>query len=238
MLFRSFMGFFFYGLPFFSRRIGVAKDIEGNTIENRINSGIRLSGKLNKNLRIGFLNMVTEADTKNNIPSNLNSLITLRQKVFNRSSVSLFFIDRRTTKDYDFINKGEKANSVLGLEYNLASKDSKWTGRTFIHKSYKSDEVKDISTGFSINKNTRKSSFGFKSIYTGDDFQSDLGYYRRTGFVKIRPNYKYRIYPKQAIKNAKRIMKKTRCDAIKIENNSHNLNIVKAFTKSKKIRRR
>ncbi len=39
--------------------------------------------------------------------------------------------------------------------------------------------------------------------------------------------------PKQAIKNAKRIMKKTRCDAIKIENNSHNLNIVKAFTKSK-----
>ena len=39
--------------------------------------------------------------------------------------------------------------------------------------------------------------------------------------------------PKQAIKNAKRIMKKTRCDAIKIENNSHNLNIVKAFAKSK-----
>ena len=39
--------------------------------------------------------------------------------------------------------------------------------------------------------------------------------------------------PKQAIKNAKRIMKKTRCDAIKIENNSYNLNIVKAFAKSK-----
>ena len=39
--------------------------------------------------------------------------------------------------------------------------------------------------------------------------------------------------PKQAIKNAKKIMKKTRCDAIKIENNSHNLNIVKAFAKSK-----
>ena len=39
--------------------------------------------------------------------------------------------------------------------------------------------------------------------------------------------------PKQAIKNAKIIMKKTRCDAIKIENNSHNFNIVKAFAKSK-----
>ena len=39
--------------------------------------------------------------------------------------------------------------------------------------------------------------------------------------------------PKQAIKNAKRIIKKTSCHAIKIENNSHNLNIVKAFAKSK-----
>ena len=39
--------------------------------------------------------------------------------------------------------------------------------------------------------------------------------------------------PKQAIKNAKKILKETKCDAIKIENNSHNLNVVKAFTKSK-----
>ena len=184
------------GLPFFSRRIGVAKDINGNTIENRITSGMRLSGKINKNLRIGFLNMITEEDTKNNIPSNLNSLITLRQKVFNRSNISFFFIDRRTTKDYDFVNLEEKANSVLGLEYNLASKDSKWTGKAFFHKSYTSDDKNDNSTGFVINKNTRKNSYEIKTIYTGDDYQSDLGFYRRTGFLKIRPTYSYKIYPK------------------------------------------
>ena len=184
------------GLPFFSRRIGVAKDINGNTIENKISSGMRLSGKINKNLRIGFLNMITEEDTKNNIPSNLNSLITLRQKVFNRSNISFFFIDRRTTKDYDFVNLEEKANSVLGLEYNLASKDSKWTGKAFFHKSYTSDDKNDNSTGFVINKNTRKNSYEIKTIYTGDDYQSDLGFYRRTGFLKIRPTYSYKIYPK------------------------------------------
>ena len=39
--------------------------------------------------------------------------------------------------------------------------------------------------------------------------------------------------PKQAVKNAKLILKTTRCDAVKIENNSHNLNIVKALSKSK-----
>ena len=38
--------------------------------------------------------------------------------------------------------------------------------------------------------------------------------------------------PKQALKNAKLVLKKTGCDAIKIENNSQNTNIVKALVKS------
>ncbi len=38
--------------------------------------------------------------------------------------------------------------------------------------------------------------------------------------------------PKQAIKNAKRILKESGCDAVKIENNSRNLNIVKALVGS------
>ena len=39
--------------------------------------------------------------------------------------------------------------------------------------------------------------------------------------------------PKQALKNAKHIMKETGCDAIKIENNIYNLNIMKTLIKSK-----
>ena len=38
--------------------------------------------------------------------------------------------------------------------------------------------------------------------------------------------------PKQALKNAKLVLKKTGCDAIKIENNSQNTNIVKTLVKS------
>ena len=121
--------------PFFSRRIGVAEDLDGNTIENKIIAGARLSGKLNSNLRLGFLNVLTEEDIKNEIPSNLNTVFTLRQKVFDRSNVSFFLIDRRTMDDYSFVTKEEKKNSVTGIEYNLASKDSKWSGRAFFHKS-------------------------------------------------------------------------------------------------------
>ena len=184
-------------IPFFSRRIGVAEDLEGNTIENKIIAGGRLSGKLNSNLRIGFLNILTEADEKNEIPSNLNTVFTLRQKVFDRSNISFFFIDRRTTDDYDFISEEARTNSVSGLEYNLASSDSKWTGRAFFHKSFTQGLTEDdMISGMSLQRNTLRHRFSMNFIHGGEDFRSDLGFFRRTGFLKINPSYSYRIYTK------------------------------------------
>ena len=184
-------------IPFFSRRIGVAKDIDGNTIENRIIAGGRLSGKLNSNLRIGFLNVLTEADEKNKIPSNLNTVFTLRQKVFDRSNVSFFFIDRRTTDEYDFISEEKRKNSVTGLEYNLASSDNKWTGRAYLHKSFTEGlNDDDMIVGMNLQRNTLRHKASMEFIHGGEDFRSDLGFFRRTGFLKLSPSYSYRIYPK------------------------------------------
>ena len=183
--------------PFFSRRIGVAEDLDGNTIENKIIAGARLSGKLNSNLRLGFLNILTDADIANEIPSNLNTVFTLRQKVFTRSNVSFFFIDRRTTEEYDFISEEKKKNSVTGIEYNLASSDSKWTGRAFFHKSFTDGlDDDDIISGIRLQRNTLRNRVGMEVIHGGEDFRSNLGFFRRTGFLKISPEYTYRIYPK------------------------------------------
>ena len=46
-----------------------------------------------------------------------------------------------------------------------------------------------------ITRNTNKSLIMFYSAYVGDDFRSDLGYYRRYGMYKFEPNYRFRIYP-------------------------------------------
>ena len=184
-------------IPFFSRRIGVAQDLDGNTIENKIIAGARLSGKLNSNLRLGFLNMLTESDVNNQIASNLNTVFTLRQKVFDRSNISFFLIDRRTIGEYDFINKQDKKNSVSGVEYNLASPDSKWVGRAFYHKSFTEGlEGDDQIVGMRIQRNTLRNRISTGFIHGGEDFRSDLGFFRRTGFMKITPEYTYRIYPK------------------------------------------
>lgn len=66
----------------FSRRIGIAEDKDGETIENGIIGGIRLSGKLNKNWRLGLLNIQTEEDKLNEIPSNNNTVLALQKKCF------------------------------------------------------------------------------------------------------------------------------------------------------------
>lgn len=184
-------------IPFFSRRIGVAKDLDGNTIENKIIAGARLSGKLNSNLRLGFLNMLTDSDLNNQIASNLNTVFTLRQKVFDRSNISFFFIDRRTAGEFYFIDKQDKKNSVTGIEYNLASPDSKWVGRAFYHKSFTEGlEGDDQIIGARIQRNTLRNRISTGFIHGGEDFRSDLGFFRRTGFMKITPEYTYRVYPK------------------------------------------
>ncbi len=183
--------------PFFSRRIGITKDLEGNTIENKIISGIRLSGKLNDNLRIGLLNVLTEEDTARGVPQNNSTLFTIRNKVFARSNYSFFFINRENTKDYDFVENQKKYNRVFGFEYNLASKNGEWKGRTFFHKSFTPEQNdKNASFGLRLSKNTRKHYVSMGGSYVGDDFRSDLGYYRRYGFIKFTPFYQYRIYPK------------------------------------------
>ena len=185
-------------VPFFSRRIGVAKDLDGNTIENKIIYGARLSGKLNSNLRVGFLNIITDQDIENEIASNLNTVFTLRQKVFDRSNISFFFLDRRSIEDYDFLDDEERKNSVAGIEYNLASNDSKWIGRTFFHKSFTEGlDGDDQILGVRIKRNTLRHNIGMEIVHGGDDFRSDLGFFRRTGFLKLSPEYTYRTYPKK-----------------------------------------
>ncbi len=122
--------------PFFSRRIGIAKDVDGNSIENPIMAGVRLSGKLTNDLRIGLLSMQTESDIANEIPTVNNSVVTIQQKLFSRSNISFMFINKQATKDYDFLANEDAYNRVIGVDYRLASADNSWVGKYFLHKSF------------------------------------------------------------------------------------------------------
>ena len=182
--------------PFFSRRIGIAKDINGNSIQNKIKAGLRLSGKINNEFRIGLINMLTEEDLENNIASNNNTVLALQHKVFNRSNISLLFINKESVKDYDFESDHKPFNRVIGIDYNLASSNSKWEGKYYFHKSITPNlENDDISAGIRTNYNSRKINFKVGALYIGDNFNSDLGYIKRKSIYKIDPRIGYRFWP-------------------------------------------
>ena len=182
--------------PFFSRRIGIAKDANGNTIENNIIGGVRLSGKVNNNLRVGLLTMQTAEDIKNEIPTVNNSVITLQQKVFKRSNISVMFINKQATKEYSFLTDEDKYNRIIGLDYRLASEDNTWVGKYFLHKSF-TQGVKDknYSAGFSTQYFDRDFNVRLSGIYVGDNYESDLGFLRRTDIFKITPKIERTFWP-------------------------------------------
>ena len=193
-LFSSF-GNSYSAQPFFSRRIGVAKDLDGNTIQNKIIVGARLSGKINKNLRLGFLNMITDSDPENEISSNNNSVIALQQKMFSRSFLGLIFINREKLEEDEIENDQAKFNRVLGIDYNLQSKNSKWVGKIWYHKSYESKNVKNnFSNGLWLNYNSRKNNLFLSSRQISDEFSSDLGFIRRTGIKSHFIKYGHRLW--------------------------------------------
>ena len=71
------------------------------------------------------------------------------------------------------IENQKKFNRVLGFEYNLASKDGEWKGRTFFHKSFTPEENdKNTSFGMRLSRNTRKHYISMGGSYVGDDFRS------------------------------------------------------------------
>lgn len=184
--------------PFFSRRIGIAVDTAGNTIENRIIAGARLSGKLNDNLRLGLLNIQTEEDAENEIASNNNMMFSLQQKLFSRSNVGFFFINRQAINANNFLPEDEEFNRVVGLDYNLASADNSWIGKVYAHKSFQpNDSDGNYSLGFNLGKNTRNVSAFVDVVSVDEEFNSDLGFIRRKDIFKMANILEGRLWPKK-----------------------------------------
>lgn len=184
--------------PFFSRRIGIAKDTTDTYIENDIIGGVRLSGKINTNFRVGLLNIQTKNDSENEIGGNNNTVLALQQKVFSRSNVSFLFINRQDTSDKDFIITEEKYNRVVGIDYNLANKDNSWNGKFYAHKSFTPNlDSKNYSTGTRLDYSSKKWRFRASGLYIGGNFKSDLGFIRRTDIIKIDPKVEYLLFPKR-----------------------------------------
>lgn len=184
--------------PFFSRRIGIATDRLGNSVQNDIFGGVRLSGKLNKNLRLGFMDIQTAKNEEQEIVSNNNMMLALQQKIFARSNIGMFFINRQAFGNEPYSTPNEEYNRLIGFDYNLASADNVWSGKFYTHKSFQpGDSQGNISAGALIVRNTRYWNSFIDLAYINEDFQSDLGFIPRTDIVKAVSSVERLFWPKK-----------------------------------------
>lgn len=112
-------------------------------------------------------------------------MLALQRRVFTRSNVGAFFINRQTFGDYDFLDPTNEYNRVVGIDYNLASADNVWTGTFYLHKSFQpGDNAGNYSAQTIIRYNTRQYSFTSDFVYVNEDYRSDLGFVPRRDLFK------------------------------------------------------
>lgn len=178
--------------PFFSRRIGLEVPILG---------GFRISGKLNKDWRIGIMDMQTAESKEKGLPTQNFAVLALQRKVFSRSNIGVFMINKQSPSFFKDTLPGKPINQYnrnIGLEYNLASKNNKWTGKLLGIKSFTPGlKGKDWVQAGNILYNARKFSFGWQHEYVGSNYNAEVGYVPRKGYIKINPTAGVLFFPKQ-----------------------------------------
>ncbi len=185
--------------PFFSRRIGIGEDsTTGDRVQIPILFGARLSGKVDKNWRVGLLNMQTQREPRFGVEGQNYTVATFQRQVFARSNIAGIFVNRQRTSGGDEI-QGEDStayNRVVGLDYNLSSQDNKWRGKFFFHQSLSPQQKANAYAHASfLGYFTPNFDLIWNHEFVGENYQADLGFVPRTNHWRLEPFARIKFYP-------------------------------------------
>jgi hypothetical protein len=202
--------------PFFSRRIGLTNgrvkrrttDGQDITVQRNVNvpilAGMRLSGKLDKNWRIGALNMQTgRVKGLDQGPANY-SVGVIQRKVQERSALSAIFVNKenyRLGEGDRYEHNPDAFNRVAGLEYNFFSKDNKWESEVYYHRSFSSTQNNANanndaqSAAAFLGYNNRHWTIWGANQYVGQNYRAEAGFVPRRGFYSIFNIIERRFFP-------------------------------------------
>lgn len=182
--------------PFFSRKIGIAFDSTlGVNVQNKITYGLRLSGKIDDNWRIGIMNIQTKRNDLRNISADNYTVTALQRKVFDRSNIAAIFVNKvRIDQEENSVNK---FNRVAGLEYNYLSADNTWQSKLFYHQSFSPINLaKAYAHGLVINYSTHNLIAKWQHDLIGAGYNAEVGFLPRKNYLHINPTIGYNIFPK------------------------------------------
>jgi Domain of unknown function (DUF5916)/Carbohydrate family 9 binding domain-like len=178
--------------PFFSRRIGLNVPIQ---------FGARLSGRINEKWRLGLMNMQTNDVPSDGLPKQNFSVLALQRKVFARSNVGLLVVNKESLNyapsDSSAGQKYSSYNRNVGFEYNLASSNNAWSGKAFVMKSFSPNGAsRDIAHGANLQYSSKYWNLGWQHEYVGADYNAEVGFVQRKGYIKINPQVSRLFFPR------------------------------------------
>lgn len=178
--------------PFFSRRIGLGVPIR---------FGARLSGKPDKNWRLGVMDMQTGSVENTGLPAQNFTVAAVQRRVFSRSNIGLIFINKQSVNYSPGKDTAKPVyndyNRNVGLEYNLATSNNKYTGKVMFLKSFTPGRPgNDIVHAAHLQYLGRKLLLFWQQEYVGKNYNAEVGYVPRQGYIKLNPQAGYSFFPK------------------------------------------
>ncbi|MEM7371915.1 MAG: DUF5916 domain-containing protein [Bacteroidota bacterium] len=207
--------------PFFSRRIGLARDTSGLFKKIPILYGARLSGSFNEKWRVSMLNMQTGEDLSIGLPAQNYSVATVQRNFFEQSSLAVSLVNKQSlgvtdadTAKYfnqsifqDLQTNGQSRrvkntyNRVVSADLEMLSKNNKWYHSSYLGKSF--DDLYNSSTlswaAFFRYADQNLEAFAGGS-YVGEHFNAETGFVPTAnvfpGYYSYFTNWTYKFYPK------------------------------------------
>ncbi len=155
--------------PFFSRQIGIK---DGAPIP--ILYGARLSGNINKGLRIGVLDVQTKSTEESNAEN--YGVAAFHQRILGRSTIRGLFANRQSTEEVEGALQ-ETYNRTAGGEFEYVSPGGNLTARAITHISMNPHTSSE--QGFyaaTVQYNDRKMFAGLDLNSVGKNFVADMGF--------------------------------------------------------------
>ncbi|MDR3697055.1 DUF5916 domain-containing protein [Mucilaginibacter sp.] len=176
--------------PFFSRRIGLQSNIIG---------GFRLNGKLDKDWRIGVMDMQTNSN--DTMPAQNFTVIALQRKILARSNIGFILVNKEAF-NYPAVPPSSQPNNSrfntnAGVEFNLASAANLWTGKELILKSFTPGKTgHDFTNAGNVQYADKYWLIGTQYEDVGANYNAETGYVPRHGYIKLNPYIGYLFLPK------------------------------------------
>jgi Domain of unknown function (DUF5916)/Carbohydrate family 9 binding domain-like len=175
--------------PFFSRQIGLSQPID---------FGARLTGKLDKDWRIGAMDIQTQNSDQNSLPGTNYGILTLQRRVLDRSNIGFIFVNKDVTGTIPGITTLN--NSNVGMEFNLASRSNTWTGKLLGLKSFTDGkDGHDLVLAGNIQYLNKFWQLYLQNEYVGKNYTAAVGYVPRVGYDKISPLILRNFFPKKGV---------------------------------------